>query len=126
MNLDNSIKARLLAFIHYKGIDVNTFEKECGLLPGTVVAAKNSFSRGKLERIAEVYPELNIGWLYLGEKLGGPMLKADSEKPQPQNRVIITTEADIQKAVEVAISGFAAEYRAAKERIKELEAQLGK
>lgn len=72
-----NVKGRLIQFIKYKGLSQAKFEKFCGLGNGYVNNIKSTIGPNKILNILRQFPELNIGWLVLGEELGGPMLKED-------------------------------------------------
>lgn len=72
-----NVKGRLIQFIKYKGLSQAKFEKSCGLGNGYVNNIKSTIGPNKILNILRQFPELNIGWLVLGEELGGPMLKED-------------------------------------------------
>lgn len=74
--MENSVKHRLMTFISYKGLTNQRFEKLTGLSNGYVNNIKNSISHKKLEEISMVFPDLNPGWLLLGE---GNMLRAETD-----------------------------------------------
>ena len=77
---NESVKSRLTQFLKYKGLGQARFEKSIGTSNGYVNSIRQSIQPDKLERIALTYPELNISWLLIGEKLGGPMLKEEESK----------------------------------------------
>ncbi len=70
--MEGSVKNRLIAFIEYKGLSKNKFEKVCGFSQRYVSNISVSIQPDKLERISLNFPELNIGWLLTGE---GEMLR---------------------------------------------------
>ena len=74
---NEGVKDRLVAFLKYKKMGQAKFEKAIGTSNGYVNSIRSSMQPDKLKRIAELYPELNISWLIIGEKLGGPMLKEE-------------------------------------------------
>jgi len=69
------VKERLTEFLKYKKLSQSKFQESIGTSNGYVNSIRQSIQPDKLERIAKVYPELNVSWLLIGEKLGGPMLK---------------------------------------------------
>lgn len=71
-----TVKTRLSQFLKYKKLSQSKFEKALGTSNGYVNSIRSSIQPDKLEKIAVLYPELNISWLLIGEKLGGPMLKS--------------------------------------------------
>lgn len=56
-------KERLLAFLSYKKIGQTKFEENCGLSRGLINNMKGSLSSSSVNKIANIYPELNIDWL---------------------------------------------------------------
>ena len=78
---NESVKTRLVQFLKHKGLGQARFEKSIGTSNGYVNSIRSSIQPDKLERIALTYPELNISWLLIGEKLGGPMLKKSETIP---------------------------------------------
>ena len=76
---NESVKSRLSQFLKHKGIGQARFEKSIGTSNGYVNSIRQSIQPDKLERISLTYPELNISWLLIGEKLGGPMLKSQDD-----------------------------------------------
>lgn len=71
-NMESSVKQRLIEFIKQKQISVNSFEKSVGLSTGYVKNISKSIQPEKVQRISQIYPDLNTGWLLTGE---GEMLK---------------------------------------------------
>jgi len=66
------ITDRLKYFItEYCGISVREFEKRFGFSNGSLMKTK-SLTIGRLLKIVEAYPEINIEWLFLGK---GTMIK---------------------------------------------------
>lgn len=68
-----TVKERLLAFIEHKGLSKHKFEKMCGLSTGYVSNMRVSIQPDKIKNIAQVFPDLNTGWLLTGE---GEMLRS--------------------------------------------------
>lgn len=71
---NETVKDRLVAFLKYKKLSQAKFEKAIGASNGFVNNIRQSIQPDKLEKIAQLYPELNISWLLIGG-LGGKMLK---------------------------------------------------
>ena len=71
----SGVKERLILFLKYKEMSQAKFQESIGASNGFVNSIRQSIQPDKLERIAKCYPELNIAWLLIGEKLGGTMLK---------------------------------------------------
>lgn len=70
------MKERLINFLAYTGISQGKFEQQCGLSNGFVNNVGDSIRKNNLEKISNVYPNLNINWLKTGE---GEMLKNNVE-----------------------------------------------
>lgn len=68
----DSVKSRILAFIHYKGIKMKEFEAMADLSSGYVTSMRKGFGERKLNNVLIAFPELNRDWLLFGE---GKMLK---------------------------------------------------
>ena len=69
---NQNVKNRLIKFIMFKNISINKFETEVGFSQGYIKNISKSIQPDKMEKIAKVYPELNLGWLMTGE---GEMLR---------------------------------------------------
>lgn len=78
--MDESVKDRLIKFIAYKGLSQGKFEKMCGMGNGYVNNIRSSIQPDKLQRIFRCFPDLNIGWLMLGEEYGEPMVRQDNSQ----------------------------------------------
>lgn len=65
-NREESVKARLQEFLHYKRITQREFTQAIGASPAYVAAMRKSVSNDKLRIISEAYPELNRDWLLYG------------------------------------------------------------
>jgi hypothetical protein len=76
-----SVKERLKKFIEYKDLSVRKFESMVGLSYGYVNNMRVSIQPDKVMNIANVFPELNTGWLMTGE---GEMLKSDRPLSTPE------------------------------------------
>lgn len=66
------IKERLMQFVGYKNISVQAFESNVNLSNGAVSKMGEGTRRSTIDKISNVYPELNINWLLTGE---GEMIK---------------------------------------------------
>lgn len=77
-----SVKERLIRYLAYKKMGQARFEKSIGVSNGFVNNIRSSIQPERLQKIAQIYPELNIAWLMVGD-LGGKMLKVEDEKPRP-------------------------------------------
>ncbi len=81
-------KERLLQFLRYKKLGQQKFEISIGMSNGWANKVGDSIRENTLQKIKEVYPELNIAWLKSGV---GSMLIGDSE---------VTLEAPIESRTE--------------------------
>jgi len=79
--------SRLQLYINFKGISYNSFNKSIGATTGYISRMiKNEASVGSdmIEKIIEIYPDLNIYWLFTGN---GSMII--DERLDPKNSIII-------------------------------------
>lgn len=76
-----SVKERLIRYLAYKKLGQARFEKSIGVSNGFVNNIRSSIQPERLQKIAQLYPELNIAWLMVGE-LGGKMLKEEERKTE--------------------------------------------
>lgn len=72
---ETTVRGRLLKYIHYLGVPVSSFEKNCGMSNATIANMRKSLSQDKVSIIAQNYPELNITWLMTGQ--GGMLNKGE-------------------------------------------------
>lgn len=63
----SAIQERIRKFIEFKGISARKFERDCDLGNAFVRNIKDSISVTKLEKILQVFPEINKDWLITGE-----------------------------------------------------------
>lgn len=73
---------RILQFIDYLGISVSEFERTCNLSNGAVSKMGDNTRRSTIDKISNVYPELNTDWLLTNK---GNMLKSE------QSSLLLTT-----------------------------------
>ena len=71
-------KERLIKFLDHLNISQGKFEKNVGLSNGYVNNVGESIRRLQLNKISNVYPELNIAWLLTGV---GEMLTTQTIEP---------------------------------------------
>ena len=69
-----NVKDRLKIFIEYNKLPVSTFEKSIKVTNGYVNSISKSIGIEKIELILELYPNLNLEWLFTGK---GKMLKSE-------------------------------------------------
>ena len=72
VNMEQTVKERLISFIKSKNKTIASFEKEIGVSSGYIKNISRSIQPDILENIANIYPDLNIEWLMVGR---GSMLK---------------------------------------------------
>lgn len=70
-------KERLLQFLRYKKLGQQKFEISIGMSNGWANKVGDSIRENTLQKIKEVYPELNIAWLKSG--VGEMLITGDSE-----------------------------------------------
>lgn len=69
-----SLQSRLQRFILHKDINMQTFERLCGIGQGLGSRLSNKSYATTFARIAKAFPDLNIEWLKSGT---GEMLRSD-------------------------------------------------
>lgn len=62
----STAKTRLLDYLRHLGIGQQKFEKSIGMSNGWCSKSGDSIRASTLEKIQDVYPELNISWLVSG------------------------------------------------------------
>lgn len=82
--MEDTIKARLTAYLRYKGINKSEFGRIIGVSNAYISSIRKSIQPDKAEKIASSFPDLNIAWLMTGE---GEMVKSNTgqdfdDKPQ--------------------------------------------
>lgn len=60
------LKDRLMQFISYKGLDIAVFERSVGLSNGAVHKVGDGTRNKTIDRISDIYPDLNTVWLKTG------------------------------------------------------------
>ena len=75
--MEQTVKERTIEFVKYLGINMKTFERQCGLSSGYVTSMRKGFGSEKLSNVLMAYPQLNRDWLLYGE---GTMLKSATVK----------------------------------------------
>ncbi|MBX6361275.1 MAG: helix-turn-helix transcriptional regulator [Acidobacterium ailaaui] len=121
---------RLKQYLEYKGISHNAFNKSIGMSNAYIgKQIKNNASLGTdvVEKIVEVYTDLNLEWLITGK---GPMLKeekdgATSENINPMNTCALCEEKErLIQAKDQVISSLQAQIKLQAEQIEFLKNQL--
>lgn len=120
---------RFLQYIKYKGITENKATRACGLAQGLLNQAKTGKSDlgdKSINKISNIYQDLNIHWLLTGE---GEMLKDDTQTDETpnENRVDIPREAfdQISKLTET-IMKLTETVLSQQKTIEALEAEIKK
>lgn len=62
-----SMNKRILQFVEYLGISVSEFERNCDLSNGAVSKMGDNTRRSTINKIYNVYPQLNTDWLLTGK-----------------------------------------------------------
>lgn len=88
---DDTVKKRLTEFIDYLGVTRLSFEQSIGKSNGWASKPGNSIRDDVKNKLSEIYPNLNIGWLLTGE---GTMLNTNS--PSISTRVSGNGSANVQ------------------------------
>lgn len=73
--MEDTIKARLTAYLRYKGINKSEFGRIIGVSNAYISSIRKSIQPDKAEKIASSFPDLNIAWLMTGE---GEMIKSNT------------------------------------------------
>lgn len=60
------MKDRVLQFIKYTGLNKSSFEKKVGLSNGAIDKMGENTRRNTLDKISNIFPELNIDWVLTG------------------------------------------------------------
>lgn len=79
------LKERLLQFISYKNLDIAVFERSVGLSNGAVHKMGDGTRSRTIDKISEVFSDLNVSWLKTGV---GEMLLT----PEKDKKVISTSQ----------------------------------
>ena len=84
--MEDTIKARLTAYLRYKGINKSEFGRIIGVSNAYISSIRKSIQPDKAEKIASSFPDLNIAWLMTGK---GEMIKSNTgqdydDKPQEE------------------------------------------
>lgn len=84
--MEDTIKARLTAYLRYKGINKSEFGRIIGVSNAYISSIRKSIQPDKAEKIALSFPDLDIAWLMTGE---GEMIKSNTgqdfdDKPQEE------------------------------------------
>ena len=64
--MEDTVQQRLKNYLGYKDISINKFEKSINAATGFVGNMRLSMSPNKIKSIAQIYSDLNIGWLLTG------------------------------------------------------------
>lgn len=78
------VKERLIQFLAYKKLGQAAFEKTVDLSNGFVNNIGDSIRSKSIKKISDVYPDLNIAWLIVGEQGGEMLISQKQQKTQPK------------------------------------------
>lgn len=110
-------KDRLLDFLSYKKIGQTKFEEICGLSRGLVNNIRGSISSKTMQKIENVFPELNLTWLLTGE---GEMLKGGTQGEAGG----VTIPASVWNVIEKQAESLAARDRQLEMLMKSRDEQI--
>lgn len=63
----NNLKERLQLFLKEEGISASEFSRKMGLSPAYIASMRKSMPTEKVEKLLEVFPQINREWLLFGE-----------------------------------------------------------
>ena len=89
-----SVKERIKFFLEYKELSQSAFEKRCGLSNGYVNNIRKSISDNILQKVALTFPELNPGWLRMGE--GKMLLNEEVADVKKNNSPRVLTDMSVE------------------------------
>lgn len=119
-------KERLLEFLSYLNVGQTVFEKKVGISNGYINNLKGSIGPAIINKISDVYPELNSEWLLNGK---GEMLKPEARKEPPAQleldfSTIVKANADMAAACKDSASAAVEAARAARMLAEESKSVL--
>lgn len=88
-----SVKERLIEFLKVQGVSSGEFSKKMGLSPAYIASMRKSMPEEKVEKLTQIFPQLNRDWLLYGE---GEMYKEEDmicEKISLQKVPLIPSQA---------------------------------
>ena len=97
------MKDRLIIFLEYLGIGQNKFAQNVGLSAGYVTNLGESISSRSLNKILNVYPQLNEKWLLTGK---GEMIKPINTQKAKGNNSINSNINNIEGNVTISHNDF--------------------
>ena len=97
------MKDRLIIFLEYLGIGQNKFAQNVGLSAGYVNNLGENISSRSLNKILNVYPQLNEKWLLTGK---GEMIKPINTQKAKGNNSINSNINNIEENVTISHNDF--------------------
>ena len=97
------MKDRLIIFLEYLGIGQNKFAQNVGLSAGYVNNLGENISSRSLNKILNVYPQLNEKWLLTGK---GEMIKPINTQKAKGNNSINSNTNNIEGNVTISHNDF--------------------
>ena len=126
--MESSVKQRLINFLDYKRISKAEFSRKLGVSSSYIGAMRKSIQPDKVERIAILFPDLNIQWLLTGS---GEMINTTSNIISNANGVVISgsnnmpnSSIDNRHYYSDSPDVLRAQIELLDERIKEKDAQI--
>ena len=94
INMQQSVKERLIEFLKHEKISQRAFEISVGLSNGYVNNIRVSIQPNTIQKIVLKYPHINEGWLLTGN---GPMLKTNITNNNQLNTEGMTIEDELRE-----------------------------
>lgn len=107
MNKMETVKERLVAYLDSIKISKAEFGRKIGVSSAYVTSMRKSIQPDKIEKIKEVFPDLNIQWLLTGE---GKMLMGDSPPNTEATPAHMGRRAGIPLVTQYAYGGYLTGY----------------
>ena len=97
-NSDVGVRGRIKAYLQEKNISQNKFAKAIGVSPAFVNNISKGIGADKLQRISNIFTDLNTDWLLTGK---GNMLKGQSVSTNSEDTNQQQNDMTIQELLEV-------------------------
>lgn len=97
-----NVRTRLKTFLKYIKVSEGSFENQCGLANGFVSHVGDSIRKASLQKILNVFPDLNEKWLITGV---GTMLKDGNQAEEKKEVSNETVPADLVPLIPLVAHG---------------------
>ena len=84
-----NVKQRLIEFLKAEGISSSEFSRKMGLSPAYIASMRKSMPLDKVEKLTEIFPQINRDWLLHGEGEMYRDLGDDSINPHRLDRNMV-------------------------------------